>query len=197
MGLMGRYIDALSAEARDRLIQAQDWCVAGVRMPGGARCLVGHAEDWEELAVDGTAWRGWLDETRAAAPSAPASDVDLLCRPELFAFRRARPADLAVYRDRLLRWGTASESRIGARFDRLCARHGVDGAVRIVKRRAGRAFAVDVTAGGDVGVDAAGLAHRVDAVMDAAAEGRRERTSPLPLQAYRRGAASVAPPPLA
>lgn len=150
MGLMGRYIDALPAEARDRLIQAQDWCVATVRGPDGARCLVGHAEDWEELAVEETAWRGWMDDETGLALSAPdapapASDLDLLCRPELFAFRRARPADLRVYRARLLRWGSASESRIGARFDRLCARRGVAGAVRLVKRRAGRAFAVDVT----------------------------------------------------
>jgi hypothetical protein len=150
MGLMGRYIDGLPADARDRLIQAQDWCVASVRGPDGARCLVGHAEDWEALAVDDTAWRSWMDDAGpglaspdAPAP-APASDLDLLCRPELFAFRRARPADLAVYRARLLRWGAASESRIGARFDRLCARRGVGNAVRLVKRRAGRAFAVDV-----------------------------------------------------
>lgn len=148
MGLMGRYIDGLPSDARDRLIQAQDWCVATVRGPDGARCLVGHAEDWEALAVDDAAWRGWMDDGTGglSAPDAPApaSDLDLLCRPELFAFRRARPADLAVYRARLLRWGAASESSIGARFDRLCARHGVAGAVRMVKRRAGRAFAVDV-----------------------------------------------------
>lgn len=148
MGLMGRYIDGLPADARDRLIQAQDWCVASVRGPDGARCLVGHAEDWEEMAVDDTAWRSWMGDEAAAlsAPDAPApaGDLDLLCRPELFAFRRARPADLGVYRARLLRWGAASESRIGARFDRLCARRGASSAVRMVKRRAGRAFAVDV-----------------------------------------------------
>jgi hypothetical protein len=146
---MGRYIDGLPAEARDRLIQAQDWCVGSVREADGSRCLVGHAEDWEALAVEDTAWRSWMDAGPAlAAPDAPApaSDLDLLCHPELFAFRRARPADLGVYRARLLRWGAASESRIGARFDRLCARYGVPGAVRVVKRRAGRAFAVDVAA---------------------------------------------------
>jgi hypothetical protein len=150
MGLMGRYIDGLPADARDRLIQAQDWCVASVREPDGARCLVGHAEDWQEMAADETAWRSWLDEgpggAALSAPDAPAraSDLDLLCRPELFAFRRARPADLGVYRARLLRWGAASESRIGARFDRLFVRRGAAEAVRMVKRRAGRAFAVDV-----------------------------------------------------
>lgn len=182
MGLMGRYIDALPAEARDRLIQAQDWCVATVRGPDGARCLVGHAEDWEDLAVEATAWRAWMDDETGcptlSAPDAPApaSDLDLLCRPELFAFRRARPADLAVYRARLLRWGAASESRIGARFDRLCARHGVAGAVRIIKRRAGRAFAVDV---------------RPRAVEHTAAEDRRGRAT------GREAESCAAPPPLA
>jgi hypothetical protein len=172
MGLMGRYIDALPAEARDRLIQAQDWCVASVRMPDGARCLVGHAEDWQALAVDETAWRSWLGGPALVARDAPgpASDLDLLCRPELFAFRRARPADLAAYRARVVRWGAASESRIGARFDRLCARRGVDGAVRMVKRRAGRAFAIDVAA-------------------------RREAEAPVRERASARRAA--APPPLA
>lgn len=153
MGRMGRYIDGLPADARDRLIQAQDWCVAGVHLPHGARCLVGHAEDWHALAVEDTAWRAWLDAAAdSPAPSAPgarpsAAELDLLCRPELFAFRRARPADLAAYRARLARWGPASEARIGARFDRLCARRGVEGAVRMVKRRAGRAFAIAVAAG--------------------------------------------------
>jgi hypothetical protein len=152
MGLMGRYIDALPAEARDRLIEAQDWCVASVRGPDGTRCLVGHAEDWRELAVEETAWRRWIgdpaDAPTLSAPDAPAraSDLDLLCRPELFAFRRARPADLRVYRARLLRWGAASEGRLGARFDRLCARHGIAHGVRLIKRRAGRAFAVDASA---------------------------------------------------
>jgi len=152
MGLMGRYIDGLPEEARDRLIRAQDWCVAGVRGDGGSRCLVGHAEDWLELAVEDAAWRGWMGD-EAGAPTlpapdapAPASELDLLCRPELFAFRRARPADLEVYRERLLRWGSVSESRIGSRFDRLCARRGLDVGVRMVKRRAGRAFAIDLAA---------------------------------------------------
>ncbi|HLM67556.1 MAG TPA: hypothetical protein VK358_08525 [Longimicrobium sp.] len=185
MGLMGRYIDALPAEARDRLIQAQDWCVASVRMPDGARCLVGHAEDWGALAVEDTAWRSWLDAGTASpalsppGASAPASELDLLCRPELFAFRRARPADLAAYRARLMRWGAASESRIGARFDRLCARHGLDGAVRTVKRRAGRAFAIDVEARVEAGPAS------VRAVQV------RERAS------TRRAGSCAAPPPLA
>jgi len=148
MGLMGRYIDTLPVQARDRLIQAQDWCVASVRMPDGARCLVGHAEDWEEMAAEETAWRGWLDDPpiTLSAPDAPArpDEMELLCRPELFAFRRARPADMEVYRARLLRWGLVSEGHIGARFDRLCARRGMERAVRMVKCRASREFTIDL-----------------------------------------------------
>jgi hypothetical protein len=147
MGVLGRYIDGLPPHARDRLIQAQDWCLAAVSGPDGARCLVGHAEDWRPLAKDDGWWSRWVhaDAARGADLAArPESDVDLLCRPELFAFRRARPADLDVYRARLCRWGVASEARIGARFDQLCVRCGVPGAIRVVKRRAGRAFAVPV-----------------------------------------------------
>ena len=174
MGLMGRYIDGLPADARDRLIQAQDWCVASVRGPDGARCLVGHAEDWQEMAVDDATWRRWMDDEAGgpalSAPDAPAraSDLDLLCRPELFAFRRARPADLGVYRARLLRWGAASESRIGARFDRLFVRRGAADAVRMVKRRAGRAFAPD-------------LAPRPAVMSVKAVRGAAARAAPPPL----------------
>lgn len=145
MGWMGRYIDALPAEARDRVIQAQDWRVAAVQGGDDARCLVGHAEDWQALAVDDGAWRRWMDdETGAVGPDSADTELDLMCHPQLFAFRRARPADMGTYRERVRRWGLESESRIGARFDRLCARRGMAGAVRLVKRRAGRAFAVDV-----------------------------------------------------
>lgn len=133
MGLMGRYVDTLPPAARDRLITAQEWCVAGVLGQGGGRCLVGHAEDWRELSVDPAAWRSWMDGEAGG---------DAACRAELFAFRRARPADLDVYRQRVARWGLASEGRIGARFDRLAARRGIAAAVRLVKRRAGRDFAV-------------------------------------------------------
>jgi hypothetical protein len=141
MGVLGRYIDGLPPHARDRLIQAQDWCVAAVSGPDGSRCLVGHAEDWQPLAEDDGWWSRWV-QAGAARAAHPESDVDLLCRPELFAFRRARPADLDAYRERLCRWGVESEARIGARFDRLCVRRGVTGAIRVVKQRAGRAFAV-------------------------------------------------------
>ena len=139
MGLLGRYIDGLPPHARDRVIQAQDWCVAAVNGPEGARCLVGHAEDWRGLAADDGWWARW---TRAAAGEDAGTQLDALCRPELFAFRREEPGDLPVYRERLRRWGAESEARIGARFDRLCARRGVPGATRTVKRRAGRDFAV-------------------------------------------------------
>jgi hypothetical protein len=141
MGLLGRYIDGLPDRARDRLVQAQDWCVAEVLGPGEARCLVGHAEDWHPLAVDRSGWRRWMDgETGGAGdgPDAapPLDDVEAACRPEIFAFRRAHPGDLEVYRGRVGRWGLSSESRIGSRFDRLCARRGMREAVRLVKARA-------------------------------------------------------------
>lgn len=140
MGLIGRYIDGLPAHARDRVIQAQDWCVATVSGPLGARCLVGHAEDWQALQDDAGLWRRWMDGEAPAPDARWATDVEALCRPELFAFRRARPADLPVYRERLRHWGAESECRIGERFDRLCARRGVPAAVGLVKRRAGREF---------------------------------------------------------
>ena len=146
MGLMGRYIDGLPPHARDRLIQAQDWCVASVRGPDGSRCLVGHAEDWEELAQDAGWWGRWMDGARSDGRPR-ADDLETLCRPELFAFRRARPADLPVYRERVRRWGAESECRIGARFDRLCARRGLAGATHTVKRRAGRDFGLSTAAG--------------------------------------------------
>jgi hypothetical protein len=142
MGLLGRYIDGLPPHARDRLIQAQDWCVATVNGPDGARCLVGHAEDWQALAEDDGWWSRWVEAKSSRPAARPEPDLDTLCRPELFAFRRARPADLAVYRERLRSWGVESEGRIGARFDRLCARRGLPGAIRMVKRRAGRDFGV-------------------------------------------------------
>jgi hypothetical protein len=141
MGLLGRYIDGLPAHARDRVIQAQDWCVAAVYGVEGARCLVGHAEDWRGLADDGAWWTRWVQEE---APRAE-TELEMLCRPELFAFRRQRPVDMRAYRERLRRWGADSEARIGARFDRLCARRGMPAAIRTVKRRAGRAFAVPMT----------------------------------------------------
>jgi hypothetical protein len=132
MGMMGHYIDMLPDGAKDRVIRAQDWCIAAVLGPGRERCLVGHAEDWRPLAAEPEEWRAWLGAAGLASVGAE------FC-PELFAFRRARPADPAAYRARVERWGLASESRIGARFDRLCARRGVAGAVRLVKRRAARA----------------------------------------------------------
>lgn len=148
MGWLGRYIDGLPAHARDRVIQAQDWCVAAVDGPGGARCLVGHAEDWRPLAADDGWWTRWVERDAARNALHPKSELEMLCRPELFAFRRARPADMTVYRARLREWGTDSEARVGARFDRLCARRGMAGAVRTVKRRAGRAFAPDAVGDG-------------------------------------------------
>jgi hypothetical protein len=138
VGIMGSYLDALPDRARDRLIEAQDWCVADVLGQNGARCLVGHAEDWQPFRHRRGWWRSWMDEEGGGVEVGSAGSLDALCSPSFFAFRRAEPADLAVYRERVRRWGLASESRIGARFDRLCARRGQSEALRIVKARAGR-----------------------------------------------------------
>lgn len=142
MGLMGRYIDALPLEARDRLIEAQQWCVAELLGPGGSRCLIGHAEDWLPLEVGHLTWR-WTDDETGAVAGEQGDPLAAACSPQLFAFRRARPADLGVYRERIARWGLASEARIGCRFDRLCVRRGAAGAVRLIKRRAARDFRPD------------------------------------------------------
>ncbi|HEU0300731.1 MAG TPA: hypothetical protein VFR37_14820 [Longimicrobium sp.] len=153
---MGRYIDGLPAHARDRVIQAQDWCVATVSGAHGARCLLGHAEDWQTLPDDAGVWRRWMDGEGPAPEALWAASVETLCRPELFSFRRARPVDLPVYRERLRRWGAESETLIGARFDGLCARRGVPSAIRLVKRRAGGEFAVPAAPAPPVPATAAG-----------------------------------------
>jgi len=46
MGMLGRYIDALPDEARDRIIEAQHWGMGTLVDAHGNRCLIGHAEDW-------------------------------------------------------------------------------------------------------------------------------------------------------
>jgi hypothetical protein len=141
MGLMGRYIDTLPSRAKDRMIRAQNWCIADVVDPRRARCLVGHAEDWESFETPSGWWHRSLQQPGQAG-------ADFVFSPEFFAFRRARPADPWVYRERIERWGLASESRIGERFDKLCARRGLNEAVRLVKARAARGFAPEASAAG-------------------------------------------------
>ena len=46
MGLVGRYIDALRDEQRDRVIEADGWSWQYLERHTGCRCLVGHAENW-------------------------------------------------------------------------------------------------------------------------------------------------------
>jgi len=142
MGMMGRYIDALPDRAKDRIIEAQDWCICDVVNDTHARCLIGHAEDWHRLEQPAAWWRRALlrapcaDEGVEGGGSEPG--LEFAYSAEFFAFRRARPADLAIYRARVQRWGLASESRIGSRFDRLCGRRGMAAAARLVKQRAAR-----------------------------------------------------------
>jgi hypothetical protein len=150
VGIMGSYLDSLPDRARDRLIEAQDWCVADVLGRNGARCLVGHAEDWQPFRHRRGWRRIWMDQETGGGGDVradAAGSLDALCSPSFFAFRRARPADLAVYRERVRRWGLASESRIGARFDRLCGRRGLGETLRIVKARAARGGRLRAPAG--------------------------------------------------
>lgn len=146
MGMLGEYIDSLPDAARDRLIEAQEWCLGDVAGAAGGRCLIGHAEDWTPLAAPAA---GWAPPRWGAAPAARTTldldDVTISCSREFFTFRRMQPLDLAVYRTRLERWGLASESLVGSRFDRLCVRRGVAGAVRLVKRRAARGAGLPAT----------------------------------------------------
>ena len=47
MGILGRYLDVLSDEQRDRVIEAKDWDLSFVSDDDpSCRCLVGHAEDF-------------------------------------------------------------------------------------------------------------------------------------------------------
>lgn len=58
MGLLGRYINALPEEVRDRVIRAQDW---SKEEPGGITDLIAQAESgrrgWNGLMWRITAWR--------------------------------------------------------------------------------------------------------------------------------------------
>jgi hypothetical protein len=44
--MLGRYIDYLPLDARARVRNATAWCARGYADASGARCLLGHAEDW-------------------------------------------------------------------------------------------------------------------------------------------------------
>lgn len=117
MGLIGKYLDALPDHARDRVIEAQDWCFGWAVMESG-RCLVGHAEDWEgaEMDDDGMAQlQKWRDhETREIRQRVEAR------------FNGVR--HLRHY---------AHYQHVAQRFDKMAARLGVEEAVRLVKARAG------------------------------------------------------------
>lgn len=150
MGQLGRYVDGLPSRARDRVIQAQEWCLAEVLGSDGSKCLIGHAEDWRPYPLEASCWRPGTEAgcgpTAFPRGSVLEPELETLCRPELFAFRRARPHDLDVYCERLRAWGLSSESRIGSRFDRLCARFGAERAVRLLKHRAARRHRLEVAA---------------------------------------------------
>ena len=46
MGILGRYLDLLPADARERVLTARRWTVQWRVDEHGARNLLGHAEDW-------------------------------------------------------------------------------------------------------------------------------------------------------
>ena len=46
MGILARYLDLLPADARRRVLQAQQWTTEYLIDEKGARNLMGHAEDW-------------------------------------------------------------------------------------------------------------------------------------------------------
>lgn len=46
MGQIARYIDWLPDEAKDRIIEAQDWCRGTYVTSDGRRCMLGWAEGW-------------------------------------------------------------------------------------------------------------------------------------------------------
>lgn len=46
MGYVRRYLEACTDEMLDRVLTAQEWCSLGFVNDDGARCLLGHAEDW-------------------------------------------------------------------------------------------------------------------------------------------------------
>ena len=52
MGIVARYIDALSDVQRDRVIEAKEWTwdFVDAKDPS-CRCLVGHAEDYNDLSL--------------------------------------------------------------------------------------------------------------------------------------------------
>lgn len=161
MGILGAYLDGLSDGARDRVIEAQDWCIAAVTGAGDARCLVGHAEDWRVLRAEAGAWRSWLGRAPGVGSGAECGDAAAFS-PELFVFRRAAPGDGEAYRHRVARWGLEGERRIGDRFDRLCVRRGAAGAVALVKRRAasGAGAAAGAATYGAIGVQRRSCAAR-------------------------------------
>ena len=44
MGLLGRYIDSLTAEEKDKIIVGQKWCQNTLTTTNGSHCLMGHVD---------------------------------------------------------------------------------------------------------------------------------------------------------
>lgn len=115
MGAMGRYIDSLDDEKRDRLIKAQQW-VAWVRRDGmGGGCLVGHAEDDAANRFHKTFKDGSIVSPETATPLIAAAR-----KMNYTAFKMMR---------RKLPW---------ASFNLATERFGIERVVRAIKQRAAR-----------------------------------------------------------
>lgn len=53
MGMLGRYIDGLTEEQKDKVIQAQEWRTGSMGVAQGPRCLMGHAKGiYEDVQGD-------------------------------------------------------------------------------------------------------------------------------------------------
>lgn len=113
--MLGRYIDMLPPEAKDRIIENQSWCRASFVSDDGARCLVAAAE-WWELLPDGqlVVRDGEVQEIRGRFEA---------------SYRPGGESRL---------WRT-----IDRQFDLLTRRFGMERIVRAIKQRAARSNRLD------------------------------------------------------
>lgn len=119
MGAMARYIDGLSGDARDRLIQAQTWIAHALVDGYGGGCLRGHAEGLASLGKTMDELREWHRRDPAGLNAAR----DITAAEWFFRFPihahvgRANPADA---------------------FNAAVDRFGMERIVRAIKQRAAK-----------------------------------------------------------
>lgn len=108
MGRLGRWIDGLTDEAKDRIVRGQNWGLAYLNLRG-RKCLLGHAADAEQTR--------WLT-LRKLVQSGGSADTEVLEAAEMYRI-------------------THNGETAGDRFDQLSSRFGIERIVRCVKLRAG------------------------------------------------------------